>query len=758
VDSITVGINIPTEGGMVEVHTGSPDGQLLATINATAASGARVGGVYGASTPMKAKINRMGFTGPQTLYLVYKAPADAPIDEATLSAARSADVAIVFVGTDEKTATEEADRLTLLLPGNQVDLIKAVASVNKRTIVVMQTLGCVEVEEFKSLQNIPSILWVGYNGQAQGDAIAEVLFGDINPGGKLNATWYKTVKDLPAITDYTLRGGQGKNGRTLWYFTKPVSYEFGYGLSYTTFEYSNFRISKNAITPNDKLTISVDVKNTGARDGDEVVQIYMRTPDSPASAGRPIKRLKGFERVTLPAGQTKTVAIDINAADLWFWDEATDKMTYDQGRYVFEIGASSQDIKGTVSATMRGTLKPELKVVVADAGTIVMTSGKTAQTSVTASMTDDSFYDLSKATVVYSSNNPAVASVDAKGLVTAKGSGVATIRASVTVDGKTVCGSYPLKVMPDLNAATITVNGKPIPAYKPTTLQYSYLLKAGAAAPTVAATVADPSIEIQTVQAKGVPGTAVITLVDHKTNDSKTYSVNFGVAAANDEFKGELGKQWHWVRENKSAWSLSKKAGALTLTATEGDIAGENNKGGNLLLQSANTDWTIDAKLVCARKPSGFSQNAGIVAYQDDDNFVKLSYRAAFSRRGGFGATQGEQPGSVELMVESAGQQKAALTLSMEGIIKADNTLTLRLVKKGDSYTAYCSADGRKFTEVGIADIVLKDVEAGLIVCEGEMPTNMRGFARNAPQQPAAPQAPFEVSFESFKIKSSGLK
>jgi beta-glucosidase len=214
-------------------------------------------------------------------------------------------VAIVFVGTDEKTATEEADRLTLLLPGNQVELIKAVAAVNKNTIVVMQTLGCVEVEEFKNIENIPGIVWVGYNGQAQGDAIASVLFGDVNPGGKLNATWYKSVKDLPAITDYTLRGGNGKNGRTFWYFDKDVSYEFGYGLSYTSFEYSNFKINQSSITPNDEITISVDVKNTGNYDGDEIVQIYMRTPDSPKAFERPIKRLKGFKRVTIPVGQTK---------------------------------------------------------------------------------------------------------------------------------------------------------------------------------------------------------------------------------------------------------------------------------------------------------------------------------------------------------------------------------------------------------------------------------------------------------------------
>ena len=216
VDKITFGVNIPTEGGIIEAHVDSPSGNLISTLEATKAAGKPVGGVYGASTPMEEKVLRLGVNEPKTVYLVYKAAEDDEIDPATLKAAEESDVAIVFVGTDENTATEEADRLTLDLPGNQVDLIKAVAAVNKHTIVVMQTLGCVEVEEFKDLENIPGILWTGYNGQAQGSAIAKVLFGDVTPGGKLNATWYKTVKDLPAITDYTLRGGEGKNGRTLW--------------------------------------------------------------------------------------------------------------------------------------------------------------------------------------------------------------------------------------------------------------------------------------------------------------------------------------------------------------------------------------------------------------------------------------------------------------------------------------------------------------------------------------------------------------
>ena len=479
--------------------------------------------------------------------------------------AASADAAIVFVGTDEKTATEEADRLTLLLPGNQVDLIKSVAAVNPNTILVMQTLGCVEVDEFKNLQNIPGIIWTGYNGQAQGDAIASILFGDVNPGGKLNATWYKSVKDLPEITDYTLRGGNGKNGRTFWYFNKDVSYEFGYGLSYTTFEYSNFRISKSSITPQDKITISVDVKNSGAVDGDEVVQVYMRTPESPASLQRPIKKLKGFQRVMVPAGITRTVKIDINCADLWFWDMEKNKMTFDQGKYLFEIGSSSKDIRGSVSATMSGSLIPVLKTVVAECGTVVLRNGSGVKTSVTAAMTDDSFYDISKAAVTYTSSNPSAATVDDKGVVTAKGVGVATITAFVTIGDITESSSFPVKIMPNLSPASITVDGKSIRGFNPKVTGYSYLMPgASAKAPVVNVTPADPAVGVETIQAKGVPGTASVTLTDYITVDKKEYSVNFGTKSVSDEFNGTtLGSQWSWIRENKDNWSLSKTPGSV---------------------------------------------------------------------------------------------------------------------------------------------------------------------------------------------------
>jgi len=751
IENITVGLNIPTEGGIVEIRVGGPDGNLIGRIEATKASGARVGGVYGGSMPMKTSALKLGYNGPQTVYLVYKAPTDAPIDEETIRTAREADVAVVFVGTDENTATEEADRLTLLLPGNQLALIQAVAAVNPHTVVVMQTLGCVEVEEFRHLANIGGILWTGYNGQAQGEAIPRILFGEVSPGGKLNATWFKSVKDLPAITDYNLRRSSGNAGRTLWYFNQDVSYPFGYGLSYTTFQYSNFRISKSAITPNDRITLSVDVTNTGDCSGDEVVQIYVRTPDSPASLERPAKRLKGFKRVTIPRGQTRTVRIDVDCADLWFWDMDADRMTFDPGRYVFEFGSSSQDIRGSVSATMSGQLERRLKTVWASCDASVLRIGQSAQASFSACMNDDSFYEGAKA--VWTSNNPSVLTVSADGIVKAVSMGVATVTCSVTIDGCTVEDTFAVKVMPNLGLASLKVGGKAVKLGDAASV--SWLGKAGKA-PKVEAAAADPAIVVNVKQAESIPGTAVVTLRDEMTGDSRTFTVNFGVKGVSDSFrKGALDKAWSWVREDPAAWTLSGADG-LVLTAGKGDITLGGNSATNILLQSANSDWTVETKMHCFSAPAAPAQNAGLVACESDDNFVKFVYAATFNFRRP--ADAGPAAGQLQLVVEENGQQKSSFSLPLDGIVGADNVLWLRLTKKGDSYTAYYSVDGKKFVQMGTAQAVLKDVRAGVIACEGEMPAMMRGFGgpRGGMQLPAA--APLKVGFTDFKMVSSGLK
>jgi hypothetical protein len=219
--------------------------------------------------------------------------------------------------------------------------------------------------------------------------------------------------------------------------------------------------------------------------------------------------------------------------------------------------------------------------------------------------------------------------------------------------------------------------------------------------------------------------------------------------------KGALDKAWSWVREDASAWSLSGADG-LVLTAGKGDIAQASNSATNILLQSANSDWTVETKMHCFAAPAAPAQNAGLVAYQCDDNFVKYVYAATFNFRRP--ADAGPAAGQLQLVVEENGLQKTSVSLPLDGIVGADNVLWLRLVKQGDNYTAYYSVDGKKFEKMGAVQAVLKDVKAGVIACEGEMPAMMRGFGgpRGGMQLPQA--APLKVGFTDFKISSSGLK
>ncbi|WP_044117983.1 glycoside hydrolase family 3 C-terminal domain-containing protein [Alkaliflexus imshenetskii] len=749
-DSIRFNLNVALSGGSIEVRVNSPTGNIIASQKVESAS---TGGFFGSRVAVTSKINTLGIAGPQNLYFVFREPQPESTDQATLDLAASADVAIIFVGTDQTTGREESDRFSLALPGNQMNLIQSVAAVNPNTIVVMQTMGMVEVEEIKHNPNIPAIIYVGYNGQAQGAAMAKVLFGEVNPGGKSTVTWYKSADDLPDFNDYTLRGGDDKNGRTYWYFDKDVSYEFGFGLSYTTFEYSNFRINKSKITPNETVTVSVDVKNSGYVDGDEVVQIYVTTPDSHASLQRPIKRLKGFERVTIPAGQIKTVSIEINCADLWFWDEVNNKLAFDKGRYVFEIGASSRDIKGTVEAVMSGEFNAELKTVVATSNKIVLQPGENATTSFTASLSDDSFIDNKESTVEYKSNNPAVVSVDAFGRIKALKPGVATVFVNVTYKGKTVTDSFPIKVMPNLAPAAIRINGKSIKGFNANTKAYSYLMKSNAKVPVIQASAVSKDVTVEITQATSIPGTAIVNFVDYNTFEKNTFYINFDVASVSDEFNGaQPGKQWQWVRENKANHSLTSAPGSLTITAEKGDISEGSNNARNLLLQSANNDWTIETKLVASRTPSQ-PENAGLIAYQDDDNFVKLMFRAVIKTS----RQRGVQPGTIDLLFEENGIAKSIASFNLPEEIIGDNSLVLRLSKEGSTYAAYYSVDGKNFGKLGESDILLKDIKVGLMACDGIITQSMTStfwFDSDTTK----PDTPFDVSFDYFRIQNRGIK
>ena len=264
--------------------------------------------------------------------------------DAAAELARHSDVAIVFVGTNQDVLREEMDRPDWNLPGAQGDLIQAVYAANAKTIVVLVTAGPVAVDWAQA--HVPAILTTFYNGQAQGTAIAEVLFGGTNPGGKVTTTWYTGDTTLPPIGDYDLR-----KGRTYLYYQGAPLYPFGHGLSYTTFAYGNFRIAPGAIAPTGSATVTVDVRNTGVRPGDEVVQLY--THDAFASVPRPVKELRGFERIHLEPGQSKTVTFTLSGKDLATWDVQSHAWRVEPGLFDIAVGASSTDIRSQGSLTVR---------------------------------------------------------------------------------------------------------------------------------------------------------------------------------------------------------------------------------------------------------------------------------------------------------------------------------------------------------------------------------------------------------------------
>jgi beta-glucosidase len=265
---------------------------------------------------------------------------------AAAEAAKASDVAVVAVGTTQDILREEMDRPDWTLPGVQGELIQAVLAANPRTVVVLVTAGPVAIDWAQA--NVPAILSAFYDGQEQGTAIADVLFGDFNPGGKLTTTWYTGDAVLPPIGDYDLR-----KGRTYLYYQGQPLYPFGFGLSYTTFQYSNLVVAQAVIGPTGSTTVSVDITNSGAVAGDEVAELYVH--DVEASVARPIQELRGYRKIHLVPGQTKTVTFSLSARDLAFWDASVHDWKVEEGVFDVAVGASSADIRLRDSLTVSST-------------------------------------------------------------------------------------------------------------------------------------------------------------------------------------------------------------------------------------------------------------------------------------------------------------------------------------------------------------------------------------------------------------------
>jgi len=322
--------------------------------------------------------------GLSNVSLGWEQPGQDPLAQA-VDAAKSADVAIVFASSRE---TEGADLAGIGLPGGQDQLISAIAQANPNTIVVLNTGSAVTMPW---LSQVKGVLEAWYPGQEDGNAIASVLFGDVDPSGHLPVTFPQSLAQVPAApaARWPGRGGQVQYSEGLdvgyrWYDANQLTplFPFGYGLSYTTFGFSNLLVTPDHTTSRGSVTVQADVTNRGSRYGSDVVQVYV---GDPPSAGEPPKQLKGFTKVELAPGQTKHVSFVLGPSALAYWDTAANTWAVRDGTYQIQVGDSSANLPLAAAATVTKTYGPQAVALAAPA---VAQAGSTQ--TVTATFTNDS--------------------------------------------------------------------------------------------------------------------------------------------------------------------------------------------------------------------------------------------------------------------------------------------------------------------------------------------------------------------------------
>ena len=247
-------------------------------------------------------------------------------------AVRECETVVAVLGINKSIEREGQDRYDIQLPADQREFLQEVYKVNPNIIVVLVAGSSLAINWMD--EHIPAIVNAWYPGESGGKAVAEVLFGDYNPGGRLPLTYYKSLDELPPFDDYDIT-----KGRTYKYFKGDVLYPFGYGLSYTSFKYSNLQVEDGE----DEINVSFQLKNTGKCAGDEVAQVYVKLPER--NEVMPVKELKGFERVSLKGGESKKVTIKLRKDLLRYWDEEQSQFVHPSGDYMIMLGASSADIR-----------------------------------------------------------------------------------------------------------------------------------------------------------------------------------------------------------------------------------------------------------------------------------------------------------------------------------------------------------------------------------------------------------------------------
>ncbi len=290
--------------------------------------------------PLQGVRNRLP-AGVQVLYAkgceINAACNPADLAEA-ISTARQSEVVILYLGTNNQVEAEGRDRIQLGLPGGQEQLLEAVSQANPRTAVVLMNGGPLSVRWARD--NVAAILEAYYAGEEGGNAIADVLFGDVNPGAKLPYTVYESASQLPPQTEYDI-----SRGFTYMYFQGQPVFPFGHGLSYTGFEYGRLHLHPRQVPTTGQVSVRIQVRNVGPRAGSEVVQLYAH--QEATNVPVPIKKLVGFKKIDLQPGERRTVRFDLSAEQLAIYDEALHEFAVEPGAFQLMVGSSSEDIRAS---------------------------------------------------------------------------------------------------------------------------------------------------------------------------------------------------------------------------------------------------------------------------------------------------------------------------------------------------------------------------------------------------------------------------
>jgi beta-glucosidase len=649
------------------------------------------------------------------------------IDQSAVAAAASYDYVIVDVGTDWSTSGEGDDRTSLDLPGAQAQLVREVAAQNPNTVALMQTVGDVNVSGFAS--SVPAIVWSSFNGEREGAAQADVLLGRYDPSGHLPFTWYQSDSELPPISDYRIRPGPGTPGRTYMYFRGPVSYPFGYGLSYTTFKDSGLHVSHVHLSADDTLRVSVNVTNSGSAAGEDLVQLYVITPGVPSA---PVKRLEGFQQVYLTPGQTRTVTLPVKVADLALW--AGHRFAVHDGAYGIQIASSAapQDVLISRYVYVHGRLTPTPSVVTAspqmpgDAARgiqqrVMFPEQTVVEPHLTVSMNDESLYGYIHAgasrpmpagmRITFTSDNPAAVAASGDTIRTVS-DGVATVTATVSYHGVTASGQFVVRVLAELSGIALEPvplklrrhrklkrSAAPIPlrGFEPDTYSYEDIVPVGQRVPRIIAATPDRHARVRIAPPTGVPGAARVTITGPDAI-KLTYTIYFARPAI--DFGGRVGRQWRWINPDPAAAQIT--GGSVRITGEPGELGRGSAR--NVLVEPAFGDWTIDTQLTFSTPPNAAGQQAGILAYQDGGDYLTLDWEY--------------DPGGAQLVETTTDSLSGAPVSQVLAAIptagRIANTVWLRIVKRGPRYATYYSSDGAHFAPIYSVGTSLTDVKVGL--------------------------------------------